>query len=89
MIASHPHRENSASDLRDSHVIGSRIHQSSTRISNCISRIGVWDVRMHRRRAAMRLKDALVEYGGGLGRDVESQRLQQESKESRRRRELR
>lgn len=33
---------------------------------------------VHRTRATMRLKDALVEYGRGLGRDVESQRLRQE-----------
>lgn len=38
---------------------------------------------MHRTRAAMRLKDALVEYGRGLGRDAESQRLQQEIAERR------
>jgi hypothetical protein len=37
---------------------------------------------VHRTRAAMRLKDALVEYGRGLGRDEESQRLQQESTDS-------
>ena len=33
---------------------------------------------VHRTRAAIRLKDALVEYGRGLGCDEESQRLQQE-----------
>jgi|SRR5215831_18562745 len=32
---------------------------------------------LHRTRAALRLKDALVEYGRALGRDEESQRLQQ------------
>jgi hypothetical protein len=36
---------------------------------------------VHRTRAAMRLKDALVEYGRNLGRDEESQGLQQEGNE--------
>lgn len=37
---------------------------------------------LHRTRAAMYLKDALVEYGRRLGRDAESLRLQQEIAES-------
>lgn len=41
----------------------------------------VYRADMHRTPAAMRLKDALVEYGRGLGRDTESQRLQQETEE--------
>jgi DNA-binding transcriptional LysR family regulator len=36
---------------------------------------------VHRTRAAMRLKEALVEYGRNLGRDEESLRLQQEGSE--------
>lgn len=36
---------------------------------------------LHRTRAAMRLKDALVAYGRALGRDAESQRVHQEGSE--------
>lgn len=41
----------------------------------------VYRADMHRTRAALRLKDALVEYGRYLGRDAKSQRLQQETEE--------
>ncbi len=41
----------------------------------------VYRADMHRMRAAMRLKDALAAYGRCLGRDAESQRLQQETEE--------
>jgi DNA-binding transcriptional LysR family regulator len=43
---------------------------------------------VHRTRAAVRFKDALVEHGRGLGRDVESQRIQQEVAALRGRRDL-